>query len=359
MTITITDNAGVVEGETVIVICNNKEFTSLIKNGIAKFYTSEVGTYTIIAGDYSTVLVCPYFGNFSTDIYSGTLKVTCTDLDGNGKTCQVRSCDDDYNFTSNYNLTQTFDSGLELTFLGIPTGKYLITVDDRYRFFKEIVSIQNINEVEVELKQWLYKNGDECVHNTGGWMKCKIEGSSDTRWRPTAIYNSTIGESNSINSQSVQFLANSVRMQQKCISNTISQRWESGYYYARAPVHSCVNCGTKNNLPMSFNKYKKIIHDASQPITIVLRSGEKNNTNTDIKTATIVVSGTSKDIEINTVDTIGSIVIGNNVTAYGYGYNPSTGSYYQNGNKISSQNQAVANSINVNIDSEITQLYLV
>lgn len=160
VTITITDNTGVAEGETAIATCNNKEFISLIKNGIAKFYTSEVGMYTITAGNYSTVLVCPYFGNFSTDIYSGSLKVTCIDVDGNGKICQVRSCDDDYNFTSNYNLTQTFDSGLELTFLGIPTGKYLITVDERYRFFKEIVSIQNINEVEVELKQWLYKNGD-------------------------------------------------------------------------------------------------------------------------------------------------------------------------------------------------------
>jgi len=174
VTITITDNAAVVgDGEVVTAVCNEKVFTSSLNKGTCKIYSTEVGTYTITVGEYSTMLICPYYGQFSTDIYSGTLRITCTDEDGNGKTCQVRSCDDDYNFTNTYNLTQIFDNSLELTFMGVPTGKYIITVDEKYRFFKEIISIQNANETEVELKQWLYKDGDECVWNTGGWMKCK------------------------------------------------------------------------------------------------------------------------------------------------------------------------------------------
>ena len=155
--ITLTDNAAVAEGGAVTASCNGKSWSSTIKNGKAKLYASEVGNYiiTVVTTDaepvtYTTMLVCPYFGQFSTDIYSGTLVVTCTEEGGNGKTCNVRSCDDEYNPTDAYNLTQTFDTGLELTFLGVPSGKYLITVDDKYVFFKEIVTIQNINSVQVE-----------------------------------------------------------------------------------------------------------------------------------------------------------------------------------------------------------------
>ena len=110
--ITITDNAAVAEGETVTAVCNNKTFTSVMKDGVAKLYTSEVGTYTITVGEYSTMLVCPYFGVFSTDIYSGVLVVKCIEEGGNNKSCHVQSCDDEYNFTNEYNLTQTFDSSL-------------------------------------------------------------------------------------------------------------------------------------------------------------------------------------------------------------------------------------------------------
>lgn len=121
--ITITDNAAIAEGGAVTVTCNGKSWSSAIKNGKAKLYASEVGNYTItvVTTDaepvtYTTMLVCPYFGQFSTDIYSGTLVVTCTEEGGNGKTCNVRSCDDEYKPTDAYNLTQTFDTTLELTF---------------------------------------------------------------------------------------------------------------------------------------------------------------------------------------------------------------------------------------------------
>ena len=177
--ITLTDNAAVAEGGAVTATCNGKSWSSTIKNGKAKLYASEVGNYTItvVTTDaepvtYTTMLVCPYFGQFSTDIYSGTLVVTCTEASGNGKTCNVRSCDDEYVPTDAYNLTQTFDTALELTFLGIPAGKYLVTVDDKYVFFKQIETIQNVNSVKVELRQYLYNKGDQCKHITGGWIQC-------------------------------------------------------------------------------------------------------------------------------------------------------------------------------------------
>lgn len=314
--ITITDNAGVVEGGEVVAVCNRKTFTSTMKNGVAKLYTTEVGTYTITVGEYSTMLVCPYFGMFSTDIYSGTLKVTCIEAGGNGKSCHVQSCDDNYEFTDDYNLTQVFDTSLELTFLGIPTGKYLITVDDRYRYFKEITSIQNINEIDVELKQWLFNNGDQCEWNTGGWMQCQSTGSITTlgHW-----FNGFTLPSSTTHDEEFQLTIDSLRLYQHCTAIETSMKFTSYFLYARSSVSSHLYAGTKKELSLSLERYDNLNYNSNKSITIALRSGSLNNTSTNTSTQTILIQGTNSKLEINLQSKTGSVVIGNILNYIGYG----------------------------------------
>lgn len=310
--ITITDRAGVVEGEIITAVCNGKTFSSEIKKGMAKLYTSEVGTYTITAGEYSTMLICPYYGQFSTDIYSGVLKVICTESGGSDKTCQVRSCDDNYNFTDKYNLTQTFSSSLELTFMGLPTGKYLVTLDGRYRFFKEVTSIQNINEIEVGLKQWLYKDGDECLWNTGGWMKCyqDIKTSKSSTSSHVTVPATTA-------SQSVDFLADNIRFLQSC-SAAAKQGWatvsdgEEGHpLWGRNEVGAYTFIGTKKTLPIALNKYSKLnIANTGSPVSMCIRTGAANSITTTISTASVVSVGTGTVLNFNTNAVDYYIVVG-------------------------------------------------
>ena len=304
--ITLTDNAAVAEGGAVTATCNGKSWSSTIKNGKAKLYASEVGNYTItvVTTDaepvtYTTILVCPYFGQFSTDIYSGTLVVTCTEEGGNGKTCNVRSCDDEYNPTDAYNLTQTFDTGLELTFLGIPSGKYLVTVDDKYVFFKEIASIQNVNSVNVELRQYLYKDGDECLHNTGGWIQCKVStsftSSNSSGVTATASGAAELGES---------------ALLCKLIGNAPLKR--NGTYYMRDGFSISVAFGTKLPFKKSISLYKHLRMVKSDDNTLkgILRVGASNDENTTISTATILASGTSAGMDLTLGESYPYLVFG-------------------------------------------------
>jgi len=352
VTITVTDNAAVLtEGEVVTATCNNKTFTSTLHKGKCKIYSTEVGTYTISAGEYNTMLICPYYGQFSTDIYSGVLKVTCIESGGIDKTCQVRSCDEEYNFTDDYSLTQTFDSSLELTFMGIPTGKYLITIDDRYRFFKEITSIQNINSIDVELKQWLYNHGSQCEWNTGGWMQCQCNGSATTRytsnspaWYSTGAYN-----------QSTSFTDSALRIYQKCTSQEGIRRNSGGgvMYACRAIVSSNSFMGTIKQIPILMSKYSKTHYTATKPLTIAVRTGVLNNENTNTSTATVLISGTASDIDMNIIEADGMIVIGQSFYDAGYGYTYN-GSTYNGTLEHSSHGN-----LNYELTSDITEIYLV
>jgi len=348
VTITITDNAAVLpEGETVIATCNNKTFSSVIVKGKCKIYSTEVGTYTITAGEYSTMLVCPYYGQFSTDIYSGVLEVVCTEENGNGKLCHVRSCNGDYEFTEMYDLAQTFDGNLRLIFLGIPVGKYLITVDDKYQFFKEITSIQNTNSIEVDLKQWLYKDGDECIHNTGGWMQCYVANNSVQAY-------SVLGDKYggySV-SQSAEFLFNSIHI----IHN-------SSAYSSKAPGNptwhgiSRINCslfvGTKKHNSIDLAKYSTLVTNSNSNLFLTLRSGTLNTSQTTETTAIVIANTNGKSLNLSaTVGTSSSLVMGVKIYHPGYGWDV-------NGNKLDYAPNNDVKSYSDNIDISISQIYLI
>ncbi len=338
--ITLTDNAAVAEGGAVTATCNGKSWSSAIKNGKAKLYASEVGNYTItvVTTDaepvtYTTMLVCPYFGQFSTDIYSGTLVVTCTEEGGNGKTCNVRSCDDEYNTTDAYNLTQTFDTTMELTFLGIPSGKYLVTVDDKYVFFKEIVTIQNINSVQVQMRQWLYNHGDECKHNTGGWMQCKVSAST-TR---CGYGNLSAGASGSATLTQSGIL---------CKLTGYANVKMNGIYYNRDGFSISVAFGTKKPLSKSISLYTELNVTETDGYSIrgALRVGSENNENTTISTATILVSGTANGLKLALPDNHPYFVFGDS-----YSCNAGTGD---------KNNNPGLSSININRSDLLSEIWL-
>lgn len=314
--ITLTDNAAVAEGGAVTATCNGKSWSSAIKNGKAKLYASEVGNYTItvVTTDaepvtYTTMLVCPYFGQFSTDIYSGTLVVTCTEEGGNGKTCNVRSCDDEYNTTDAYNLTQTFDTTMELTFLGIPSGKYLVTVDDKYVFFKEIVTIQNVNSVNVELKQWLYNHGNECPWNTGGWMKC----SNNYKIEDAKYYSGTMTGTARAN---VNFLDD--RISYVCEGKALVGGPGGAYYRAGISIES--SFGTKSQLTKDISIYRKMMVSNSKGLVGTFRVGSENSAVTNISTPTIIQSATANNMDLAMEINQPFLVLGNK-----YVYKPSLG----------------------------------
>lgn len=331
--ITITDNAAIAEGGAVTATCNGKSWSSTIKNGKAKLYASEVGNYTItvVTTDaepvtYTTMLVCPYFGQFSTDIYSGTLVVTCTEEGGNGKTCNVRSCDDEYNPTDAYNLTQTFDTALELTFLGIPSGKYLVTVDDKYVFFKQIETIQNINSVQVELKQWLYKNGDQCLHNTGGWMKCAIKQDVSTISKQNGSSTGVANANVVFNSSNISFICNGY-------SNAVRAAAFDSYYGIRGATYATTTLGTVKALREDIKDYKTLnVTGKSSQLIAAFRIGAANSGSVRVNTATVLGSG-SPPLNLNIGSNHPYLVLGCTVgyeSVDWYGDTPSSVSYNAN-----------------------------
>ena len=336
--ITITDNAAIAEGGAVTATCNGKSWSSTIKNGKAKLYASEVGNYiiTVVTTDaepvtYTTMLVCPYFGQFSTDIYSGTLVVTCTEDGGNGKTCNVRSCDDEYNPTDAYNLTQTFDTGLELTFLGIPSGKYLVTVDDKYVFFKQIETIQNVNSVKVEFKQWLYNHGDECLWNTGGWLKCSNKYEFKNVNYPNGVLSGTA-------TAKVDFLDDRIRY--ICEGSAPVKHPNSLYYRAGISIES--SFGTKCPLKRDISVYKKMMVSNSNELVGTFRVGSENSTATNISTPTIIQSAAANNMDLAMEINQPFLVLGNK-----YKYD------------IVGGLTSVYNSLTIDNNCEISEIYLI
>jgi hypothetical protein len=350
--ITLTDNAAVAEGAEVTAVCNGKSWSSTIKSGKAKLYTSEVGTYTITAvttegATITTMLVCTYFGQFSTDIYSGTLVVRCTEDGGNGKTCNVRSCDDEYNETDSYNLTQTFDTELELTFLGIPVGKYLVTVDDKYVFYKEIESIQNINSIDVCLRQYLYRDGDQCVYNCGGWMKGLVKTSTDTRYFDGGTYKST-----GFAKASVAFYESYIGIVCNGYANTDGyvSTGSNTAHFARgttaAYAHICT-VGTIKRMSV----FKNLYVNTANGQRASMRTGSANASDTSISTGTVITSGSANELSFvySTENEDPYLVIGNANSYAGVGYLYGT-STIQTGSFTN---------VSYNNDATITEIYLV
>lgn len=293
--IIVTDKDGLIsiEEDGVRAECNGKTWNETIKDGKAIFYCSEVGNYTINAMGadgkiYETMLKCPYFGMFSTDISSGVLNVTCTDAEGTGKTCTVCSCDADYNVMDGYNLTLTFGTDLVLLFPGVAKGKYLVTVDGKYTFCKEITSIESITHMEVELKHWLYRNGEQCTWNTGGWLTCGNQGYDINSFYTAAGYPPVPNIS-----RNTTFAVDGITITGSIYCGATAY-YESGKCYSgRGRGFLWQGIGTRNKVK-GIRQFKYIYASSTgNAPAITMRDGVANNVATYRDTATKLKSGAS------------------------------------------------------------------
>lgn len=208
----------------------------------------------------------------------------------------------------------------------------------------EIVSIccnQNVNSVNVECKQWLYRNGDQCVLNTGGWIKGLINSS-------TTPVSGTGGTANGSVSVNVSFNANNIGY--ACYGSAPAlngKDYEGRTYGRRAAISGNVNFGTVSALKTDISKYTKMHVTGTNGILAAFRTGSANNANTSISTATILGSGNANSMTLNFRSSHPYIVLGNTFSCGSEnrwsdtGLNVSVGSY------------------NFNAGGTITEIYLV
>lgn len=171
----------------------------------------------------------------------------------------------------------------------------------------------NINSVQVELKQWLYNHGDQCLHNTGGWMTCK---ESNTGRTYIDIVNGN-PNAESIASSSVIFFDDKI-IYECSMKVTIGYLNNPSRYY-RAASTAAATIGTKSPLTKDVNLYKKImVSDNSKGIVATFRIGVANDANTQINTATILQSLTASDMNIAMNSSNPYLVIGNYIAVGKY-----------------------------------------
>ncbi len=144
---------------------------------------------------------------------------------------------------------------------------------------------QNINKVQVELKQWLYKNGDECPWNTGGLSYGRVE------WIRGRRGGGSGAASCSKNADNIIFSG-------KAAASTYygSDDGYAGYYLNDCWSYSNIimNKAYKNT---EITKYtsaiingEKVSSVGSQTPKFVIRTGSKNDNNTITETATVIYS---------------------------------------------------------------------
>lgn len=198
--------------------------------------------------------------------------------------------------------------------------------------------MRNINSVQVELKQWLYKNGDQCVWNTGGWIKGAISASN-----PRGTYSAASGASASVtfNAKNIMYTCNGY-------ANSGSHREggpSEGYntLFGRDGISLVATFATVKPLIKNGTKYSKVVvSGANAGLRISFRTGVANSASVNINTATILQSGSANGLTLNMQSGIPYIVMGAiyNTSAYSrINWDP--------GN------------VNVNYNCTITEIYLV
>lgn len=155
---------------------------------------------------------------------------------------------------------------------------------------------QNVNSAQVELKQWLYRNGAEFPWNTGGWSYGKVALVHNAKWPGASGY------------ATCELNANHVKFSGKAKSDTIYGAYDgySGYYLS--DCWSYMNIfANKPCLKNNISKYSSAVIDGervssigSQTPRFVVRTGGPSNSETTIGTATITYNG-PVDTGINTL----------------------------------------------------------
>lgn len=153
------------------------------------------------------------------------------------------------------------------------------------------------------LRQYLYRDGDQCEWNTGGWIKCK----EDAIAYIGAIPNSAGPTSTGVVSKKLEFSDSSILLSGSVSANAI----KSGSYYIRGGGLVNANIGTSKPLPVSIQKYASLlIAGSNDGVKYNIRTGTINDINTTTSTATILQSGSGDHAELALADYKPYLVIG-------------------------------------------------
>lgn len=203
----------------------------------------------------------------------------------------------------------------------------------------EIVSIccnQNVNSVNVELKQWLYKNGDQCVWNTGGWMKCQCGKSISTTTANGYTSTASVDADVTFSDRSIDF---------SCYGHAGVYSWNSNpTRRQRAGFSVNTNFGTKKTLNMLTSLYSRLRVITPNNLQACFRTGTENGSSTSINTATILQKGSinaNNGLELTLGDLESYLVLGNNYSV----------------SSVGSTTSAVSDA-NFNCNSTITEIWL-
>lgn len=198
----------------------------------------------------------------------------------------------------------------------------------------------NINSVQVDLKQWLYKNGEEFPWNTGGWMKCKV-GTVNTQHY--ASVNQALSPSGTVIAD-VTMTNTDLRFKGSA-SATCGYTNNQGYgdNYSRSTIWSYMNAGTQKPLS-NLKAYKQLKTSATSIPIASIRTGNKNDSNTLLSTPTVVVSGNTP-LTLNIMADSGYLVVGKNIGANGYGVSSANGRISTNPGNFSALFEAVITEI--------------
>lgn len=217
----------------------------------------------------------------------------------------------------------------------------------------EIVSIycnQNVNSVNVELKQWLYKNGNQCVWNTGGWMQCLY---SSVPYHGTDSWNKDIYSDGTV-SKSFTFTGSSINISESVSAPVRWGRANSGAtYYVRGGGAVDVYAGTKKPLSISMSKYTHIKANATSAPTISARTGNANGSSTGATTPTVIASVTGLNNAISMPSAYPYFVVGKSLFA-GYIGTPNGSSGVQGSGTVTTN----PGDLNLSYTSVITGIWL-
>lgn len=156
------------------------------------------------------------------------------------------------------------------------------------------------------MRQWLYKNGNQCIWNTGGWLKGQVNSST------TPVTNMVGITASGTANVGVTFNGNNILY--TCYGNAPAKNgkdYEGRTYGTRAAVSGNVNFGTVSALKTDISKYTKMHVTGTNGILAAFRTGSANNANTSISTATILGSGNANSMNLNFRSSHPYIVLGN------------------------------------------------
>ena len=193
----------------------------------------------------------------------------------------------------------------------------------------------------MELKQWLYKDGDQCLWNTGGWIKYVISSNIVPK---RADYGSTSTPSVSVgvtfNALNISFACNGSASRATGYGGSSDGRY---YYWAVGGFNINCNLGTVNPLKIDISKYSHVI-TSSTNANLSFRTGTPNSSTISVSSATVLSNGASSR-PINAGSAHPYVVIG---ASYNYGGQDSVQGRQPEGVVVS-----------VNYNSTISQIHLI